>query len=553
MPKPQNFDYVIVGAGSAGCVVASRLSADPSARVLLLEAGGWDWHPLIRVPLGVGRIWGFGRFDWGYRADSGTTTGNREIETARGKIIGGSHSINAMGYIRGNPADYDRWSRRGLPGWSFREILPFLKRAETWEDGENEYRGGSGPLYVRRTKDIDPLYQAYIAAGVAAGHPYTDDYNGAQQHGFGWAQWTIRTGLRDTTARGYLHPALGRRNLTVASRSLAVRVLVERQRAAGVEYVTNGQSHTAIAEREVILCGGAINTPQLLMLSGIGDPDHLRATGIESVIPLRGVGRNLQDHYATGLLHERRQAGPFVKLTRADRLAFAFARAYVAGTGPATDVPSGFMAFIKTDAALDIPDIQFLFRSGASDAGPWFPGIKRPWKDAFVCRPILLRPASRGRITLRSADPRERVFVDQNFLAVESDLKTLREGLKLLRGVAGQKVLDPFRGREIRPGKELRSDAELDAYIRSTPATAHHPCGTCRMGSDEDAVVDGELKLRGLAALRVVDASVMPDLVGGNINAAVIMIAEKAADLIRACTTPRPAQSTPVTALQTTK
>ncbi len=531
-PGPQIFDYVIVGAGSAGCVVANRLSADPAVRVLLLEAGGWDWHPLIRVPLGVGRIWGFDRFDWGYRADSGPATGNRHIETARGKIIGGSHSINAMGYIRGNPADYDRWSQRGLQGWSFREVLPYLKRAETWEDGENEYRGGDGPLYVRRTKDIDPLYEAYIAAGLASGHPYTDDYNGAQQHGFGWAQWTIRAGLRDTTARGYLHPALRRRNLTVAPLSLAVRVLLEQHRAVGIEFMTDGQRRSARAEREIILCGGAINTPQLLMLSGIGDPDDLRVIGIEPSLALRGVGRNLQDHYATGLLHERREAGPFVRLTRADRLAFAFARAYLAGTGPATDVPSGFMAFVKTDAALDIPDIQFLFRSGAADAGPWFPGIKQPWRDAFICRPILLRPQSRGRITLRSADPRERVSIDQNFLAVGSDLRTLREGLKLLRDVASQKQLDPFRGREIRPGKELRSDAELEAYIRSTPATAHHPCGTCRMGIDEDAVVDGELRLRGIAGLRVADASIMPDLVGGNINATVIMIAEKAAHLI---------------------
>ena len=548
MSKPQTFDYVIVGAGSAGCVVANRLSADPAVRVLLLEAGGWDWHPLVRVPLGVGRIWGFGRFDWGYRANSGTATGNRDIETARGRIIGGSYSINAMGYIRGNPADYDRWSRHGLPGWSFREILPYLKRAETWEDGENEYRGGSGPLYVRRTKDIDPLYEGYIAAGVAAGHPYTDDYNGAQQHGFGWAQWTIRAGLRDTTARGYLHPVLQRRNLTVAPLSLAVRVLIERQRAVGIEYIKDRQRRTVMAEREVILCGGAINTPQLLMLSGIGDPDDLRAVGIGPNVPLRGVGRNLQDHYATGLLHERKQAGPFVRLTRADRLALAFARAYLAGTGPATDVPSGFMAFVKTDAALDIPDIQFLFRSGAADAGPWFPGIKKPWRDAFVCRPILLRPASRGRITLRSADPRQRVSIDQNFLAVDSDLMTLRKGLKLLREVAAQKALDPFRGREIRPGKELSSDAELDAYIRSAPATAHHPCGTCAMGSNEDAVVDAELRLRGTTALRVVDASVMPDLVGGNINATVIMIAEKAANMIAGRTTASAAQAAPATA-----
>jgi 4-pyridoxate dehydrogenase len=532
MAKPLAYDYVIVGAGSAGCVLANRLSADPAVQVLLLEAGGWDWHPLVRVPLGVGRIWGFGRFDWGYHADSGDGTGNRRIEAARGKLIGGSHSINAMGYIRGHPADYDRWSQNGLPGWSFRDILPYLKRSETWEDGETEYRGGYGPLYVRRTKDIDPLYEAYIAAGVAAGHPYTDDYNGAQQHGFGWAQWTIRAGLRDTTARAYLHPVLGRPNLVVATRCLATRIVQEHGRAVGVDYVMGGKRVVARAEREVILCGGAINTPQLLMLSGVGDPDHLRDKGIDPVVPLRFVGRNLQDHYATGLLHERRQAGPFVHLTRADRLAVGFARAYFAGTGPATDVPSGFMAFVKTDAGLKIPDIQFLFRSGSSDAGPWFPGIKKAWTDAFVCRPILLRPASRGRITLRSADPADPVHIDQNFLGVGSDVETLRAGLKLLRDVAVQSALDPVRGREIKPGKDVRSDADLDAYIRSAPATAHHPCGTCRMGNDEDAVVDGGLRVRGIDGLRVADASIMPDLVGGNINATIIMIAEKAADMI---------------------
>jgi choline dehydrogenase/4-pyridoxate dehydrogenase len=335
---------------------------------------------------------------------------------------------------------------------------------------------------------------------------------------------------------------LGRPNLTVETHSLAIRILLEKHRAVGVEYLSGQECRVARASREVILCGGAINTPQLAMLSGIGDPDHLRAIGIEPSIPLRGIGLNLQDHYATGLLHERRQAGPFVKLTRADRLVTAFARAYLVGTGPATDVPSGFMAFIKTDPSLAIPDIQFLFRSGAADAGPWFPGIKRPWADAFVCRPILLRPASRGRITLRSANPHDRAHINQNFLAVESDVRTLRTGLKLLREVAAQSALDPFRGREIRPGKNVRSDAELDTFIRSAPATAHHPCGTCRMGTDAAAVVDGELKMRGVEGLRVADASVMPDLVGGNINAAVIMIAEKAADLIAGRPAPVPTE-----------
>lgn len=542
MPAVREFDYIIVGAGSAGCVLANRLSADPSVRVLLLEAGSWDWHPLLRIPLGVGRIWGFDRFDWGYHTDPEPHAGGRRIETARGKVIGGSGSINAMGYIRGHRGDYDRWASYGLPGWSFEDVLPYFKRAETWEDGETPYRGGDGPIYVRRTKDIDPLYEAYIKAGTNAGHPFTDDYNGAQQHGFGWAQWTIRNGRRDSTARAYLHPALGRRNVAVTTGALAKRIMIEGNRAVGIELVQRNSEVSVRATREVILCAGSINTPQLLMLSGIGDPDHLREFGISPSVPLTGVGRNLQDHYSTGLVHERREAGPFVAATRFDRLVFNFARAYVAGSGPATDVPSGFMAFVKTDPALPKPDIQFLLRSGPSNAGPWFPGIKSAWRDAFVCRPVLLRPASRGRIQLRSADPTNPVRIQQNFLSDERDLPVLRAGLKLLREVAAQPVLDRFRGCEIGPGAEAWSDTELDRYIRNAGATAHHPCGTCRMGVDKDAVVDANLRLHGIEGLRIADASVMPDLVGGNINAAVIMIAEKAADLSTGRAAPQPAR-----------
>jgi choline dehydrogenase-like flavoprotein len=542
MPHTPEFDYVIVGAGSAGCVLAGRLSADPSMRVLLLEAGGWDWHPLIRIPLGVGRIWGFDRFDWGYETEPEPHAGGRRIETARGKVVGGSHSINAMGYIRGHRGDYDRWASLQLPGWSYEDVLPYFKRAETWEDGETPHRGGDGPLYVRRTKDLDPLYRAYIEAGVQAGHPFTEDYNGAEQHGFAWAQWTIRRGRRDTTARGYLHSARGRNNLTVYTDALAQRIVLEGQRAVGVEIRRHGASEIVRAAREVIVCAGSINSPQLLMLSGIGDPDHLREFAIETHVPRRDVGRNLQDHYSTGLAHERREPGPFVAATRFDRLAFNFARAYLTGTGPATDVPSGFMAFVKTDPALAMPDIQFLFRSGPSNAGPWFPGIRSAWRDAFICRPILLRPKSRGTIRLRSADPDDRPRIQQNFLSDERDLPVLRSGLKLLREVAAQPALKPFCGREIGPGERLKSDAELDAYIRANGATAHHPCGTCRMGSDGDAVVDASLQVNGVQGLRIADASVMPDLVGGNINAAVIMIAEKAADLILGKPAPQPAQ-----------
>jgi 4-pyridoxate dehydrogenase len=535
MPNHKTHDIIIVGAGSAGCTLANRLSEDKSTRVLLLEAGDWDTDPWIKIPIAWVRMLAQRKHDWGYFAEPEASAGGRGLECARGRVIGGTSSINAMAYTRGHPGDYDRWAASGLKEWSYAHVLPYFRRQESWMGGPSFYRGGDGPLTTQMTRFTDPLVEAFTAAGKAAGYKTTPDYNGAQQEGFGAWQMTVRDGLRCSAADAYLRPALQRDNLTVETGALVTRLLFEGRRAVGVEYVQRGRTVVARAGDEVILCGGVINSPQLLMLSGIGNPDALRTHGVAVKAALPGVGANLQDHISAAVAYQRKEPGPFHRAMRFDRIAPALFRAYLSGEGPATELPTGRLAFLKSRPDSALPDIELIFNAAPMTAAPYFWPFRKPYTDAYACRAAVLRPESRGSVELVSADPRAAPRIRQNFLATDNDWKTLRAGLRIARDVCRQAPMAPFMARELTPGEAAVSDADLDAHIRATSITVHHPLGTCKMGTAADpmAVVDPELRVVGSEGLRVVDGSVMPDLVGAHINGPIIMIAEKAADLIR--------------------
>jgi choline dehydrogenase-like flavoprotein len=532
MSSSESYDYILIGAGSAGCVLANRLSEDAGARVLLLEAGGRDTHPYIHIPLGLGRMHKSRMFDWGYDSEPEPALNGRRIEAMRGKVLGGSSSINVMAFTRGDPGDYERWAQSGALGWSYVDVLPYFKRVETWEEGENAFRGGKGPIGVEWAKTRDPLFDAWIEAAKLAGFAHVQDYNSGVHEGFGRSQYSIRNGRRSSASTAYLKPALKRPNLAVETGALTTRILMDRTRATGVEYARGREIVRAHAATEVIVSAGAFNTPQILMLSGIGPVEHLREMGIAPVLDLP-VGKNLQDHVAALIMYSRPKAGSFRDAMRFDRMALGMVRAHFRGTGPATVVPGGLHAFVKTRPELAVPDIEFMFRGAPTNADLWFPLVKPAYVDGYGIRPTLLHPQSRGEVKLASADPRAHPRIFLNLLTVGHDLDVLREGFKRAREVAMQKPLDPYRGAETSPGEKVKADAEIDVWLKKTVVTAHHPASTCPMGMREDCVLDPEMRVRGTERLRVVDASAMPDLVSAHIHATVLMMAEKAADLVR--------------------
>ncbi|MEQ8395367.1 choline dehydrogenase [Thalassobaculum sp.] len=537
------YDYVIVGAGSAGCVLASRLTEDPGVSVLLLEAGGWDWNPLIHIPLGVGKLVRSNLHSWGYWTEPEPHLDDRRLYWPRGKVVGGSSSINSMIYIRGHPRDYDTWAQLGNRGWAWDDVLPYFRRSEGHVDRlADDLHGTRGPLKVKRGRDTNPLYDVFAAAGRQAGYRDNDDFNGPSQEGLGRYDFTIHNGRRASAAACYLRPALKRPNLTVETGALTHRVLVEGGRTTGVEYHRHGTLHRVTAGREVLLAGGALNSPQVLMLSGIGDPEELGAHGIPVVHALPGVGRDLQDHLDIPLQFACPKPVTLHSLVRLDRAALAMAQAALFRTGPATSFPAEGGLFVRTRPELEMPDMQWHFLIGLGAKRVRIPLLwqlnRGPMdRDGFTIRMCQLRPESRGRVRLRSDDPADRVRILANYYSTEADRRSFRDGLRMARELVAQPAFDGWRDEELNPGPDVISDSDIDAYVRRISETIYHPVGTCRMGVDDGAVVDPELKVRGLEGLRVIDASIMPRLIGGNTNAPTMMIAEKAVDMMLGRTT----------------
>ncbi|MGJ5047672.1 GMC family oxidoreductase [Bradyrhizobium oligotrophicum] len=523
------FDYIVVGAGSAGCVLANRLSSDGKHTVLLLEAGPKDTNIWIHVPLGYGKLFKEKTVNWMYQTDPEPGLDGRSVFQPRGKVLGGSSSINGLLYVRGQHEDYDRWRQRGNVGWGYDDVLPYFKRAENQSRGADDYHGIDGPLPVSDWRHEDPLSEAFVKAAVEAGLPFNGDFNGASQEGAGFFQTTTRRGRRASTAASYLRPALGRSNLHVETDALAQRIVFEGRRAGGVTFSQRGRMRTARARREILVSSGAYNSPQLLQLSGVGPAELLKQHGLDVVLDAPGVGSDLQDHLQVRIVMRCSR-----RITLNDivnnpvRKVLAGARYAAFRNGPLTIAAGTAGAFFKTDPRLASPDIQIHFIPFSTDKM----GEKLHTFSGFTASVCQLRPESRGSLRIRSADPTVPPEIRINYLASETDRRANVDGLRILRKILAAPALKPYVSGEAYPGSKIVSDDDILAYCRQTGSTIYHPTSTCRMGTDAVAVVDQRLRVRGIDGLRVVDASIMPDLVSGNTNAPVIMIAEKASDMI---------------------